>query len=62
MDEPTSALDGERVGALVTLLRGLCADGLALLFVTHDEHFARALAHRVLTLRDGSLSDHAPRP
>jgi polar amino acid transport system ATP-binding protein len=61
MDEPTSALDGERVGALVDLLRGLCAEGLALLFVTHDEPFARALAHRVLTLRDGALADQPPR-
>jgi ABC-type polar amino acid transport system ATPase subunit len=59
MDEPTSALDGARVGELVALLRGLCADGLALLFVTHDEPFARALAHRVLTLRDGHLIDHS---
>jgi polar amino acid transport system ATP-binding protein len=62
MDEPTSALDGERRGALVTLLRGLCADGLALLFVTHDEHFARALADRVIVLRAGALSDHPPPP
>jgi polar amino acid transport system ATP-binding protein len=60
MDEPTSALDGERRGALVALLRGLVADGLALLFVTHDELFARALAHRVVTLRGGALTDHAP--
>jgi ABC-type polar amino acid transport system ATPase subunit len=57
MDEPTSALDRERTGALVTLLRGLCAEGLALLFVTHDEPFARALADRVLVLRAGALSD-----
>jgi polar amino acid transport system ATP-binding protein len=62
MDEPTSALDGERVGSLVALLRGLCAEGLALLFVTHDEPFARALAHRVVTLRDGSLVDQPPGP
>jgi ABC-type polar amino acid transport system ATPase subunit len=61
MDEPTSALDGERARALVALLRGLCAEGLALLFVTHDEPFARALADRVLTLRDGALIDQAPR-
>jgi polar amino acid transport system ATP-binding protein len=60
MDEPTSALDGERIEALVTLLRGLCADGLALLFVTHDEQFARALAHRVITLRAGALIDQGP--
>jgi len=62
MDEPTSALDGERTGGLVTLLRDLCADGLALLVVTHDEAFARALAGRVILLRDGALIDHAPRP
>jgi polar amino acid transport system ATP-binding protein len=58
MDEPTSALDPERVAGLVELLRGLCADGLALLAVTHDEDFARALGGRVLVLRDGHLSDH----
>jgi polar amino acid transport system ATP-binding protein len=58
MDEPTSALDPERVAGLVELLRGLCADGLALLAVTHDEDFARALGGRILVLRDGRLSDH----
>jgi ABC-type polar amino acid transport system ATPase subunit len=62
MDEPTSALDGDRRGELVTLLRGLCADGVALLFVTHDEHFARALADRVIMLRAGTLSDHVAGP
>jgi ABC-type polar amino acid transport system ATPase subunit len=62
MDEPTSALDDERVGDLVALLRGLCADGLALLCVTHDEQFARALAHRVILLRDGRLGDHTFAP
>jgi ABC-type polar amino acid transport system ATPase subunit len=61
MDEPTSALDDERTAALGALLRGLVGDGLALLVVTHDEPFARALAHRVLTLRDGALADQAPR-
>jgi ABC-type polar amino acid transport system ATPase subunit len=55
MDEPTSALDPARVADLVALLRGLCADGLALLVVTHDEDFARALTTRVVTLRDGKL-------
>jgi polar amino acid transport system ATP-binding protein len=59
MDEPTSALDGERVAALVALLGGLRAEGLALLVVTHDEDFARAVAPRILMLRDGRLSDHS---
>jgi ABC-type polar amino acid transport system ATPase subunit len=62
MDEPTSALDGERVADLVALLRGLCADGLALLVVTHDEQLAHALARRVVTLRAGVLSDQDAPP
>jgi ABC-type polar amino acid transport system ATPase subunit len=47
------------VAELVTLLRGLCAEGLALLVVTHDEPFARALTPRVITLRGGALSDQS---
>jgi polar amino acid transport system ATP-binding protein len=61
MDEPTSALDPARVADLVSLLRGLCAEGLALLVVTHDEAFARAVAGRVVTLRDGRLVSAPPR-
>jgi polar amino acid transport system ATP-binding protein len=60
MDEPTSALDPARVADLVSLLRGLCAEGLALLVVTHDEDFARAVAGRVVTLRDGRLVSSPP--
>ena len=55
MDEPTSALDAARVGDLVALLRDLVAGGLALLVVTHDDRFARALGARVLNLSDGRL-------
>jgi ABC-type polar amino acid transport system ATPase subunit len=55
MDEPTSALDPARVTDLVGLLRGLCADGLALLVVTHDQDFARALTTRVVMLKGGKL-------
>ncbi len=61
LDEPTSALDPERVSDLVSLLRGLCAEGLALLVVTHDADFARAVAGRVVTLRDGHLVSAPPR-
>jgi ABC-type polar amino acid transport system ATPase subunit len=56
LDEPTSALDRERRHALASLLRGLVADGLALLCVTHDPEFARALEARVLVLAHGSFA------
>ena len=44
LDEPTSALDQERVERLAELLRGLVRGGLALVTVTHDAPFARAVA------------------
>ncbi len=59
VDEPTSALDDERTESLAQLLRGLAADGLAILSVTHDSRFARALAARVLLLKDGHVSEGA---
>jgi ABC-type polar amino acid transport system ATPase subunit len=56
LDEPTSALDPDRRHALAVLLRALVADGLALLCVTHDPDFARALDARVLVLADGKIT------
>jgi len=61
MDEPTSALDPERVGELVTLLRGLAREGLTLVCITHDIDFAAALCDRVIVLAGGELvEDGAP--
>jgi ABC-type polar amino acid transport system ATPase subunit len=59
LDEPTSALDPGRRRDLAALLRGLVADGLALLCVTHDPGFARELDARVLVLVGGRI---APAP
>jgi polar amino acid transport system ATP-binding protein len=56
LDEPTSALDPGRRRELAALLRGLVADGLALLCVTHDPGFARELDARVLVLVGGRIA------
>jgi polar amino acid transport system ATP-binding protein len=56
LDEPTSALDPERAESLAGLLRGLVAEGLALVTVTHDPPFAQALGAEVLRLESGRLS------
>jgi polar amino acid transport system ATP-binding protein len=62
LDEPTSALDPERVGGLVELLRGLAADGLTMILVTHDISFAQELCTRAVVLLDGRIAlDGAPR-
>ncbi|HEY0713921.1 MAG TPA: ATP-binding cassette domain-containing protein [Polyangia bacterium] len=56
MDEPTSALDDERMRQLLALLAELRRGGLAIVAVTHDADFARALAQRVLVLGEGRLT------
>jgi polar amino acid transport system ATP-binding protein len=55
LDEPTSALDEARVGRLAELLRHLLDRGLALVTVTHDVAFARAVASRRFRLEGGRL-------
>lgn len=50
LDEPTSALDAARGEDLAALLRDLVREGRAILTVTHDAAFARALDARVLRL------------
>jgi microcin C transport system ATP-binding protein len=54
LDEPTSALDVSVQAQVVELLRGLQAKhGLAYLFVSHDLRVVRAMAHRILVMKDG---------
>jgi microcin C transport system ATP-binding protein len=56
LDEPTSALDVSVQAQVVELLRGLQAKHrLAYLFISHDLRVVRALAHRILVLRNGRL-------
>ena len=56
LDEPTSALDMSVQAQIVDLLRELQQrHGLAYLFISHDLKVVRALAHRVVVLRDGKV-------
>ncbi len=55
LDEPLGALDLRlREALLLELKRVLRDEGVAALYVTHDQAEAFVLAHRVLILRDGS--------
>ncbi|HWT63590.1 MAG TPA: ABC transporter ATP-binding protein [Ochrobactrum sp.] len=55
-DEPTSALDTIVQKEIVTLLRELVrADGMTLIFITHDIALASNLADRIAVFRDGVL-------
>jgi microcin C transport system ATP-binding protein len=56
LDEPTSALDMSVQAQIVSLLRELqTSHGLAYLFISHDLKVVRALAHRVVVLRQGRV-------
>jgi microcin C transport system ATP-binding protein len=54
LDEPTSALDVSVQAQVVDLLRDLQArHRLAYLFISHDLRVVRAMAHRIVVLKDG---------
>ena len=56
LDEPTSALDMTVQGQIVELLRGLQEKhGLAYVFISHDLKVVRAMAHRIMVMKDGNV-------
>jgi polar amino acid transport system ATP-binding protein len=54
-DEPTSALDPEMVGEVLSVMRGLAADGMTMMCVTHEMGFAREVADRVWFMDGGRI-------
>ncbi|MFE6699819.1 ABC transporter ATP-binding protein [Streptomyces sp. NPDC057718] len=60
LDEPTRGLDYAAKGRLVGVLRGLAAEGHAIVLATHDVELAAELAHRVVILADGEVVADGP--
>lgn len=54
-DEPTSALDPEMVGEVLEVMKGLAADGMTMVCVTHEMGFAREVADRVVFMDGGRI-------
>ena len=52
-DEPTSALDPELVGEVLAVMKGLAAEGMTMMIVTHEMGFAREVADRVVFMDGG---------
>jgi energy-coupling factor transport system ATP-binding protein len=60
LDEPTRGLDYAAKARLVTVLRGLAAEGHASVLATHDVELAAELAHRVVLLAEGEVIADGP--
>ena len=59
LDEPTSALDQEPKQVFEATARDLAAQGITIIWVTHDAAQARRIADRSYQLRDGHLAGTA---
>lgn len=60
MDEPTTALTRREIDALFRVVRGLAADGIAVLFVSHKLDEVLEIASKVTVLRDGEKVGDVP--
>lgn len=54
-DEPTSALDPELVGEVLDVMRGLAADGMTMVVVTHEMGFAREVGDSLAFMDEGRI-------
>lgn len=59
-DEPTSALDPETVGDVLNVMKGLAAEGMTMIVVTHEMGFAREVADRVVFFDAGRVVESGP--
>jgi ABC-type polar amino acid transport system ATPase subunit len=59
-DEATSALDPEMIGEVLDVMRGLAADGMTMVVVTHEMGFAREAGDRVVFLEAGRTVEEGP--
>lgn len=55
LDEPTTGFDADSRTALIKQLNAISRRGASILIATHDDNFARKLAHRTLLLQNGKL-------
>jgi ABC-type polar amino acid transport system ATPase subunit len=55
LDEPTSALDPENVWNLVTILKSLAQQGIAIGITSHDMNFVNQIVDQIYFMQDGKI-------
>ena len=55
LDEPTAVLTEQEAEILLTALKKLAKQGIAIVFISHRLSEIKTLCHRVIVLRDGNL-------
>ena len=60
LDEVTSALDPELVGEVLDTIRGLAAEGMTMLIVSHEMGFVREVSSRVVMMDQGRVVEEGP--
>jgi polar amino acid transport system ATP-binding protein len=59
-DEPTSALDPELTGEVLDVMKRLADEGMTMVVVSHEMHFAARVANRVVMFDEGCVIDEGP--
>jgi len=59
-DEPTSALDPELGLEVLAVIRELAENGMTMIVVTHEMHFAESVSDRVIVMADGRIVEEGP--
>ena len=59
-DEPTSALDPELTAEVLKVIKGLAAENMTMVIVTHEMSFAREVADRIVFMDKGVVVEQGP--
>jgi len=59
-DEPTSALDPELGAEVLSVMRLLAEEGMTMMIVTHEMHFAEQVSDSVVVMHEGAVLEEGP--
>src|SRR5262249_22156331 len=60
LDEVTSALDPERAAEVLDVIAALAREGMTMIMVTHQVHFAREVSQNIVFMDEGRVVESGP--